>query len=44
MLNDRLNSLLSIFSKNYVYNPLFRLEIWTGFAHQFLENKKNLTL
>jgi hypothetical protein len=40
MLNDRLNGLLSIFSKNCGYNPLFRLKIWAGFANQFFENKK----
>jgi hypothetical protein len=40
MLNDRLNGLLSIFSKNCGYNPLFRLEIWTGLHINFLKIKK----
>jgi hypothetical protein len=40
MLNDRLNDLLFIFSKDGVYNPIFRLEFRAGFAHQFFENKK----
>jgi hypothetical protein len=40
MLNDRLNGLLSIFSKNDDYNPIFRFEIWIWFMNRFYKNKK----